>query len=440
MPRSRSHLLRRVPHSVVLRRRLTLPGGLRRRRRHRLLDASGGFEYDSGDRRTDAGDDGSPRRARVLPQDVPVAEAAETIRWVKAQHPILENSAKAGADAAALTLTEDDIADAASLQRAFERMHEADAQSAAVSLSGGGEGLLTAAGALRSTIYTPNLDWDGRLKAAAAVGINGDVSARAETLLAAGADVLVVDTAHGHQQKTLDAVAAVRSALRAYPDVPLVAGNVVTGEGAADLIEAGADIIKVGVGPGAMCTTRMMTAVGRPQLSAVIECAEAAHAAGARIWADGGVRHPRDIALALAAGASAVMIGSWFMAPMRHPASCARMTPDASTRSTSAWRRHEPCRPARRGGRVRAGTQGPVRGRDIRFPDVYRSGPAQRRRPGGPDRRGRAVGLHICLAPPRRPSSGRRQQSESSPPPASTRASLSRAAGDRGNHRLRLLR
>ncbi|WP_146339272.1 IMP dehydrogenase [Nesterenkonia sp. NBAIMH1] len=255
----------------------------------------------------------------VLPQDVPVAEAAETIRWVKAQHPILENPAKAGADAAALTLTEDDVADPDSLQRAFERMHEADAQSAAVSLSGGGEGLLTAAGALRSTIYTPNLDWDGRLKAAAAVGINGDVSARAETLLAAGADVLVVDTAHGHQQKTLDAVAAVRSALRAYPDVPLVAGNVVTGEGAADLIESGADIIKVGVGPGAMCTTRMMTAVGRPQLSAVIECAEAAHAAGARIWADGGVRHPRDIALALAAGASAVMIGSWFAGTYEAP-------------------------------------------------------------------------------------------------------------------------
>jgi IMP dehydrogenase len=94
--------------------------------------------------------------------------------------------------------------------------------------------------------------------------------------------------------------------------VPLVAGNVVSADGVNDLVGAGADVIKVGVGPGAMCTTRMMTGVGRPQFSAVLECAEAARAAGRSIWADGGVRHPRDVALALAAGASSVMIGSWF--------------------------------------------------------------------------------------------------------------------------------
>jgi IMP dehydrogenase len=94
---------------------------------------------------------------------------------------------------------------------------------------------------------------------------------------------------------------------------------VVTADGVRELAEAGADIVKVGVGPGAMCTTRMMTAVGRPQFSAVLECAEAARAAGVSVWADGGVRHPRDVALALAAGASQVMIGSWFAGTWESP-------------------------------------------------------------------------------------------------------------------------
>jgi IMP dehydrogenase len=148
------------------------------------------------------------------------------------------------------------------------------------------------------------------------VGINGDVRAKAAALLEAGVDVLVVDTAHGHQRKMLDAVAAVRSL---SPDVPVVAGNVVTAEGTRDLIEAGADIVKVGVGPGAMCTTRMMTAVGRPQFSAVLDCAAEARRLGKHVWADGGVRHPRDVALALAAGASQVMVGSWFAGTHESP-------------------------------------------------------------------------------------------------------------------------
>lgn len=148
-----------------------------------------------------------------------------------------------------------------------------------------------------------------KLRVAAAVGINGDVEGKAKALLEAGVDTLVVDTAHGHQAKMLDAVRRVRSL---SPGVPVVAGNVVTGAGAEDLIAAGADIVKVGVGPGAMCTTRMQTGVGRPQFSAVLEAAKAAHALGKHVWADGGVRHPRDVALAIAAGASQVMIGSWF--------------------------------------------------------------------------------------------------------------------------------
>jgi IMP dehydrogenase len=103
------------------------------------------------------------------------------------------------------------------------------------------------------------------------------------------------------------------------PKVPIVAGNVVTAEGTRDLIAAGADIVKVGVGPGAMCTTRMQTGVGRPQFSAVLECAAAARKLGKEVWADGGIRHPRDVALALAAGAAQVMIGSWFAGTHESP-------------------------------------------------------------------------------------------------------------------------
>jgi IMP dehydrogenase len=103
------------------------------------------------------------------------------------------------------------------------------------------------------------------------------------------------------------------------PRVPVAAGNVVTAEGVRELVDAGADIVKVGVGPGAMCTTRMMTGVGRPQFSAVLDCSAAARALGKHVWADGGVRYPRDVALALAAGASSVMVGSWFAGTHESP-------------------------------------------------------------------------------------------------------------------------
>jgi IMP dehydrogenase len=177
-------------------------------------------------------------------------------------------------------------------------------------------GVLTRTGAVRAGIYTPAVDARGRLRIAAAVGINGDVAAKARALAEAGADLLVIDTAHGHQAKMLDAIAAV-AALDL--GLPLAAGNVVSAEGTRDLVDAGASIVKVGVGPGAMCTTRMMTGVGRPQFSAVVECSSAAKQLGAHVWADGGVRHPRDVALALAAGASNVMIGSWFAGTYESP-------------------------------------------------------------------------------------------------------------------------
>lgn len=169
-------------------------------------------------------------------------------------------------------------------------------------------GCVTRNGTLRSTIYKPALDSMSRLMISVAVGINSDPGIRAKALAAMGVDVIVVDTAHGHQTRTLRAIEDVRNNIG---KLPIVAGNVVTTEGTRQMIESGADVVKVGVGPGAMCTTRMMTGVGRPQFSAVYECAQEARRLGKHVWADGGVRYPRDVALGLAAGASNVMFGSW---------------------------------------------------------------------------------------------------------------------------------
>ena len=178
-------------------------------------------------------------------------------------------------------------------------------------------GVLTRKGVLRSALYTPAVDPAGNLMVGAAVGINGDVGTKTRELLEAGVDVIVLDTAHGHQERMIEALplaVAARDdfAQRTGRRIQIAAGNVVSAAGTRDLAEAGADILKVGVGPGAMCTTRMMTGVGRPQFSAVLECAAAAREAGVEVWADGGVKYPRDVALALAAGAASVMVGSWF--------------------------------------------------------------------------------------------------------------------------------
>jgi IMP dehydrogenase len=202
-------------------------------------------------------------------------------------------------------------------ERAFGLLHDGRHRVApVVDEAGRCVGILTRTGALRATLYQPAIDSRGQLRIGAAIGINGDVAGKAKLILDAGADLVVVDTAHGHQDKMLQALRAVRDLT---PSVPVIAGNVVTPEGVADLIEAGADIVKVGVGPGAMCTTRMMTGVGRPQFSAVLECAAEARRLGRHVWADGGVRYPRDVALALAAGASSVMIGSWFAGTCESP-------------------------------------------------------------------------------------------------------------------------
>ncbi|CAN5497756.1 GuaB1 family IMP dehydrogenase-related protein [soil metagenome] len=247
----------------------------------------------------------------VLPQDLSMDEMVAAIDAVKSASPVWDDAFDprdprlAGVDLDALPTL--DVLDA---RDAFDAL-----------VAGGHEFARVAAGgatsrksALRGTLYTPALDGDGRLRVAVALGINGDVAGKAKALVDAGADVLVLDTANGHQDGMLRALEAVRGVR-----VPIVAGNIVTPEGVTDLVAAGADILKVGVGPGAMCTTRMMTAVGRPQFSAVLETAEAARERGAHVWADGGVRYPRDVALALAAGAASVMIGSWFAGTIEAP-------------------------------------------------------------------------------------------------------------------------
>ncbi|QVQ54285.1 GuaB1 family IMP dehydrogenase-related protein [Spiractinospora alimapuensis] len=298
----------------------------------------------------------------VIPQDIPIQVVTEVVQWVKGRHPVFDTpitlTPRATVGEAinllpkrahnAVIVTDDDrrpvgvvtgedctgvdrftqlhevmsrdlltLSDTTDPVDAFATLHDFRHRLApVVDASGALVGVLTRTGALRATLYTPAVDGDGGLRIAAALGVNGDVAGKAKALIAAGVDTLVVDTAHGHQEKMLAALRLVREL---DPTVPIAAGNVVTAAGVRDLVEAGADIVKVGVGPGAMCTTRMMTGVGRPQFSAVVECAEQARELGRTVWADGGVRHPRDVALALAAGASNVMIGSWFAGTYESP-------------------------------------------------------------------------------------------------------------------------
>ena len=297
----------------------------------------------------------------VIPQDIPIQVVSDVIKWVKSRHiffdtPVTLSPTETVADAidllnkrahGALIVVEDGkpvgivteadcdrvdrftqlqqimskdlvtLPDSIEPRAAFDFLNtERRRLAPVVDKSGKLVGILTKTGALRATLYQPALDANSKLRIACAVGINGDVAAKAKALIDAGADVLVVDTAHGHQVKMIEALKLSRAL---SPKIPLVAGNVVTAAGTKDLIEAGADIIKVGVGPGAMCTTRMQTGVGRPQFSAVLECAAEAKKHGKHVWADGGVRHPRDVALALAAGASQVMIGSWFAGTLESP-------------------------------------------------------------------------------------------------------------------------
>lgn len=297
----------------------------------------------------------------VIPQDIPLDVVADVVDWVKRRHLVHDTAitlaptdtvgeainliAKRAHNAVIVVegdrpvgvVTDTDLSgvdrytsvdqvmstdlltfpDSIDAEAAFTTLHDRRRRVApVVDERGDLVGVLTRTGALRSTLYRPAIDDLGRLRIAAAVGVNGDVAAKATFLVEAGVDVLVLDTAHGHQEKMIEAIRRIKAL---DLPVPLCAGNIVSAQGVRDLCDAGADIIKVGVGPGAMCTTRMMTGVGRPQFSAVHECAQAARALGKHVWADGGIRHPRDVALALAAGASNVMIGSWFAGTHESP-------------------------------------------------------------------------------------------------------------------------
>ena len=258
----------------------------------------------------------------VLPQDIPVDVVADVVAWVKSRDrvhdtPITLGPSDTTGEALSLlpkrahgaviviedgkpvgVVTEADCqgvdrftqlrqvmsADPVTVpagtdpERAFNLLHEGRHRLApVVDETGHCVGILTRTGALRATLYRPATDDAGRLRLATAIGVNGDPGSKAKLLLDAGADLIVVDTAHGHQEKMICALRRIRETC---PDALVVAGNVVTAAGVTDLVEAGADIVKVGVGPGAMCTTRMMTGVGRPQFSAVLECAAEARQAG----------------------------------------------------------------------------------------------------------------------------------------------------------------
>ncbi len=178
-------------------------------------------------------------------------------------------------------------------------------------------GVLTRDDTLRLDTTRPALDRDGRLMVGVALGISAEAPRLARRYVEAGASFLVLDTAHAHQRRMLETLRAVREELG--DRVPLVAGNVCTAEGTTALLDAGADVVKVNVGPGAMCTTRMQTGAGRPTFSSVQVCAAIARARGRHVWADGGVRWPRDVALYLAAGAARVMIGTWLAGTYESP-------------------------------------------------------------------------------------------------------------------------
>ncbi|CAH1225233.1 Inosine-5'-monophosphate dehydrogenase [Paenibacillus plantiphilus] len=159
-------------------------------------------------------------------------------------------------------------------------------------------------------------DKHGRLLCGAAVGIAKDTLERAQALVEAGVDALVVDTAHGHQRNVLDMVRKLRDK---YPDLAIIAGNVATGEGTRDLIEAGASVIKVGMGPGSICTTRIIAGIGVPQITAIYDCASVAREYNIPIIADGGIKYSGDVTKAIASGASAIMIGSLFAGTEESP-------------------------------------------------------------------------------------------------------------------------
>jgi IMP dehydrogenase len=266
-----------------------------------------------------------PRYSEILPGDASVKSRFS--RHISLNTPVVS--------AAMDTVTEDRMAIAMALEGGIGVIHRNQAperqaeQVAAVK-----------AAALPADAVLANVDSSGRLRVAAAVGVGADSVARAEALVRAGVDALVVDTAHGHTRNVIEALLRYRAS---YGDsIDLVAGNVATPEGTAALIEAGADGVKVGIGPGSICTTRIVAGVGVPQLTAIMMCAAAAHAHDVPIIGDGGIRYSGDIVKALAAGADSVMLGRLLAAAEESPGESERV----GGRVVKEWVRSEPCRPA----------------------------------------------------------------------------------------------
>jgi IMP dehydrogenase len=233
-----------------------------------------------------------PQYSEILPGDASVASRFS--RHITLNTPVVS--------AAMDTVTEDRMAIAIALEGGIGVVHRNQAperqaeQVAAVK-----------AAAVPGDATIANVDRSGRLRVAAAVGVGVDSIARAEGLVRAGVDALVVDTAHGHTRNVIEAIRRYRAAYGTSIDI--VAGNVATPDGTAALIEAGVDGVKVGIGPGSICTTRIVAGVGVPQLTAIMMCAAAAHAHDVPIVGDGGIRYSGDIVKALAAGADSVMLG-----------------------------------------------------------------------------------------------------------------------------------
>lgn len=284
------------------------------------------------------------------------------------------------------------------------------------------KGLITVKDFVKAEKY-PNAakDAEGRLVVGAAVGVGGEAYERAQALVEAGADFLVIDSAHGHSRGILDMIAKVKSNI----NVDVVGGNVATRDGAQALIDAGADGIKVGVGPGSICTTRVVAGVGVPQVTAIYEAAQAAHAAGVPLIGDGGLQFSGDIAKAIAAGADTVMLGSLLAGCEESPGEMVFIN-GKQFKSYAAWARWARCSPAARA----APSPRTATSRTTCCPRTSWSPRASRARcptavrsPRSPTSSSAACGPPWATsAPPTSPSSRRRATSCASPPRGSRRA------------------
>ena len=203
-------------------------------------------------------------------------------------------------------------------EEAFEKLYQSHVSLLPI-IKNSGEllGVMTKKGAVRSKIYKPALNTKSEFITAVAMGVSNGTEERAKALMDMGVDIFMVDTAHGHSKRLIDAVKTVRHTIG--KDKIIYAGTVVTAQGVEDLVNAGANIVKVGIGSGGSCITRVATGNGRPQLSATIECSKQARRMGAHIWADGGIRQPRDLALAIAAGAASTMFATIFVGTHESP-------------------------------------------------------------------------------------------------------------------------